>query len=111
MLEHGFGSDRLTGDRRKARLPYRAYPPDAQPQFTPMPATQAKRPSGRVGAFQQNSGELGAVVENIVRPFDRKTPISGKDVAQRMESGDASDKAKFRAPCAGGAGSIRSRLA
>jgi hypothetical protein len=40
-------------------------------------------------------------VENVVRPFDRKTPVLGKDFAQRMKSRDANGKAQFRRPVQG----------
>ena len=65
---------------------------------------------GEISTLQQYSAKLGALMENIIRPFDRNTPIPAKNFAQRMGSRDAGDKAEFRGPC-GGAGSIRSRLA
>ena len=37
-------------------------------------------------------------MENIIRPFDRNTPIPAKNFAQRMGSRDAGDKAEFRGP-------------
>jgi hypothetical protein len=34
-------------------------------------------------------------VEYVVRPFDRKAPILGKDFAQRMKSSNTGGKAQF----------------
>ena len=37
-------------------------------------------------------------MEYVVRPFDRKAPILGKDFAQRMKSSNAGGKAQFGRP-------------
>lgn len=55
-------------------------------------------PIGEIGTFQQYSANLGAVMENIIRPFDRNAPIPAKDFAQRVSRRDAGDKAEFRGP-------------
>jgi hypothetical protein len=55
-------------------------------------------PIGEICTFQQYSAKLGAVMENVIRPFDRNTPIAAKDFAQRVSRRDAGDKAEFRGP-------------
>jgi len=55
-------------------------------------------PIGEICTLQQYSANLGAVMENIIRPFDRNAPIVAKDFAQRVSCRDAGDKAEFRGP-------------
>ena len=57
-----------------------------------------KAPIGKICAFQQYSAKLGAVMENIIRPFDRNMPVPAKDFAHRVSRRDAGDKAEFRGP-------------
>jgi hypothetical protein len=53
---------------------------------------------GEICTFQQYSAKLGAVMKNIIRPFDRNTAIPAKDFAQRVGGRNAGDKAEFRGP-------------
>ena len=55
-------------------------------------------PIREAGTFQQYSAKLGAVMENVIWPFDRNTPIAAKDFTRRVRRREASDKAKFRGP-------------
>ena len=102
-------SDRLPSDRREVGcLIWRIL--GCQPQFTPKPATQARRPSGRLALSNKIPASLAPPWRTSFGHLSRKALVSGKDFAQRMDGRDASGKAEFRARC-GGAGSIRSRLA
>ena len=62
-------------------------------------------------AFKQNAGELGAVIENVVRPFDPERRIAAEEsaAARGRAQGWSQNQVRRRAPS--GAGSISKRLA
>jgi hypothetical protein len=49
-----------------------------------MPMTQAKRPSGSKRALQQHAGELGAVEQHVIRPFDGEAVVAAEHLAQSL---------------------------
>ena len=95
----------------QGRLPYRAYPLDARRSSRQCRRRRRSAHPADWALSNKIPASLAPPWRTIVRPFDRKTPVPGKDFAQRMEGCDASGKAKFRQPGAAAPGSIRSRLA
>src|SRR5208283_6017176 len=46
--------------------------------------------------FEQDAAELGAIEQNVVRPFEREAGLSRAEGAQRLDRGDAGDEAELR---------------
>ena len=81
-------------------------------QLTPQPITQAEPPSRRACPLDQDAGQLGAVMQQVVGPFDAQAARLGRSTA-RTASASATPATK---PSCGSerrsaAGSISSRLA
>lgn len=64
----------------------------------PNPRGTGEAPIRKNCAFEQNSAELGAAVQNIIRPFDRETLISLENIAQRMSGRNPANKTKLCRP-------------
>lgn len=57
-----------------------------------------KAPIRKKCALKQNSAELGAAMQNIIRPFDREALVPFEDIAQRMGCRYPANKAKLCRP-------------
>ena len=96
---------------RRGRWPDRRASLGAAATLTPKPITTAKPPPSGPMSFEQEAGDLGAVEEKVVRPFEREP--------RRREAGPAATASCSARPAtkpscgatAGSHGSTSSRLA
>src|ERR1700726_4940589 len=91
--EHSCRRDRLASDRREIGCFVRRI--GGMPAAVHADSGDAREaPIREICTFQQYSTNLGAVMENIIRPFDRNTPIPAKDFTHRVRRRDTGDKAE-----------------
>jgi hypothetical protein len=95
--EHSCRRDRLASDRREIGCFGRRIG-GMQAAVHADPGDAREAPIGEICTFQQYSAKLGAVMENIVRPFDRNPPIPTENLTQRVSRRDTRNKAEFRGP-------------
>ncbi len=105
------GAERAQRARLVGQIVGRGFTIDADADHRRHSIMRGVAPGGDRHAFEQDAAELGAVEQDVVRPFQRETLAGVGRRAQGVEAGEPGDEAELRRDCVAAPKSERIRLA